>query len=178
MQPLQHYIENALAWWKSIVARLGVFGIVALGLAAVGIYGVMSYGVSQRSHEIGIRMALGAQPHSVLGIAISQGLRLVGIGVALGMAAAVALTHLMSSLFFNVSAVDPVTFVGVTLLTTFVSLAACYIPARRAMRVDHLLSRNLAIAAIEVFVGPAAANSNALQLFASYELTDCFPAET
>jgi ABC-type antimicrobial peptide transport system permease subunit len=110
VQPLKHYIEHSLAWRKSIVALLGVFGIAASGLAAVGIYGVMSYGVSQRSHEIGIRMALGAQPHSVLGIVISQGLRLVGIGVALGIAAAVAPTHLMSSLLFNVSAVDPLTF--------------------------------------------------------------------
>jgi putative ABC transport system permease protein len=140
VQPLKHYIESSLAWRRSIVVLLGVFGIVALGLAAVGIYGVMSYGVSQRWHEIGIRMALGAQPRSVLGIVIFEGLRLVGIGVALGIAAAVAVTRLMSSLLFNVSTVDPLTFVGVTLLLTFVSLAACYIPARRAMRVDPMVA--------------------------------------
>jgi putative ABC transport system permease protein len=140
VQPLKHYIESSLAWRKSIVVLLGVFGIVAVGLAAVGIYGVMSYGVSQRWHEIGIRMALGAQPRSVLGIVISEGLRLVGIGVALGIAAAVALTRLLSSLLFNVSTVDPLTFVVVTLLLTFVSLAACYIPARRAMRVDPMVA--------------------------------------
>jgi putative ABC transport system permease protein len=140
VEPLTHYIESSLAWRKSIVVLLGVFGVVALGLAAVGIYGVMSYGVSQRWHEIGIRMALGAQPRSVLGIVIFEGLRLVGIGVALGIAAAVAVTRLMSSLLFNVSTVDPLTFVGVTLLLTFVSLAACYIPARRAMRVDPMVA--------------------------------------
>jgi putative ABC transport system permease protein len=117
-----------------------VFGILALGLAAVGIYGMMSYSVSQRSREIGIRMSLGAQPRNVLGIVIAQGLRLVGIGVALGIVSAVALTRLMSSLLFDVSALDPVTFVGVTLLLTSVSLAACYIPARRAMRVDPMIA--------------------------------------
>jgi len=140
VQPMKDYIENSLAWRKSIVALLGVFAILALGLSAVGIYGVMSYSVSQRSREIGIRMSLGAHPRNVLGIVISQGLRLVGIGVAIGIAAAVALTRLMSNLLFDVSALDPVTFVGVTFLLTFVSLAACYIPARRAMRVDPMVA--------------------------------------
>lgn len=140
VQPLQDYIESSLAWRKSIVALLGVFGILALGLAAIGIYGVMSYSVSQRWHEIGVRMAMGAQPRNVLGIVISQGLRLVGIGVALGIAAAVALTRLMSSLLFGVSATDPLTFVAVALLLTFVALVACYIPARRAMHVDPMVA--------------------------------------
>jgi putative ABC transport system permease protein len=111
-----------------------------LGLAAVGIYGVMAYSVSQRSHEIGIRRALGAQPRNVFALVISQGLRLVALGVALGIAAAVALTRLMSSLLFGVSALDAVTFIGVTLLLAFVALAACYLPARRAMRLDPMVA--------------------------------------
>ena len=140
VQPLSDYVESSLAWRKSIVAVLGVFGILALGLAAVGIYGVMSYIALQRSREIGIRMAMGAQPRDVLAIVISQGLRLVGIGIVTGIVAGVALTHLMSSLLFGVSPTDPLTFVAVALLLTFVALAACYIPARRAMRVDPMVA--------------------------------------
>jgi putative ABC transport system permease protein len=140
VQPLSDYLETSLAWRKSIVAVLGIFGILALGLAAVGIYGVMSYIALQRSREIGIRMAMGAKPRDVLAIVISQGLRLVGIGIVTGIAAGVALTHLMSSLLFGVSPTDPLTFVGVALLLTLVALAACYIPARRAMRVDPMVA--------------------------------------
>ena len=140
VQPLQDYLESSLAWRRSIVALLAVFAILALGLAAVGIYGVMAYGVSQRFHEIGIRRALGADPRSVFALVISQGLRLVGIGVALGITAALALTRLMSSLLFGVSAQDAATFVGVTLLLMFVALAACYIPARRAMQLDPMVA--------------------------------------
>jgi ABC-type antimicrobial peptide transport system permease subunit len=107
VQPLNDYTESSLAWRKSIVAVLGVFGILALALAAVGIYEVMSYIAAQRSREIGIRIAMGAQPRDVLAIVISQGLRLVGIGIATGVVAGVALTHLMSSLLFGVSPTGP-----------------------------------------------------------------------
>jgi putative ABC transport system permease protein len=101
---------------------------------------VMSYIFLQRSREIGIRMAMGAQPRDVLAMVISQGLRLVGTGIVAGLVAGFALTHLMSSLLFGVSPTDPLTFVGVALLLTLVALAACYLPARRAMRVDPMVA--------------------------------------
>jgi len=119
---------------------LGLFGILALVLASVGIYSVLAYVVSQRNHEIGVRMALGAQPGQVMRLILSVGLRLTLIGVAIGIAASLALTRLISSLLFGISATDPATFAGVTVLLVVVALAACYIPARRAMRVDPMVA--------------------------------------
>ncbi|MFZ3244175.1 MAG: FtsX-like permease family protein, partial [Candidatus Acidiferrales bacterium] len=106
----------------------------------VGIYGVISYSVTQRTHEIGIRMALGAEPGNVMRLILAHGLKLAVIGVAIGIAASLALTRLMSTLLFGVSATDPLTFAGVAILLAAVSLAACYIPARRAMRVDPMVA--------------------------------------
>jgi ABC-type antimicrobial peptide transport system permease subunit len=117
---------------------LGVFASLALLLACVGIYGVISYLVSQRTREIGVRMALGAQRDDVLRLVLGHGARMALIGVAIGVAAALALTRLMSRLLFGVSATDPLTFAGVAILLTLVALAACYIPARRAMRLDPI----------------------------------------
>jgi ABC-type antimicrobial peptide transport system permease subunit len=109
-------------------------------LACVGIYGVISYLVGQRTHEIGVRMALGAQPGDVLWLVVGHGARIALLGVAFGIAAALGLTRLMASQLFGVSAHDPLTFAGVATLLILVAVAACYIPARRAMRVDPMVA--------------------------------------
>jgi putative ABC transport system permease protein len=119
---------------------LGLFAGLGLALSLIGIYGVISYSVSQRTHEIGIRMALGAQPRDVMRNVLWDGLKLTLAGLAIGLIAAFALTRLMMSLLFEVKPTDPVTFVGVTILLGAVSLAACYFPARRAMRVDPMVA--------------------------------------
>ena len=133
-------LSDSVAQRRYQTLLFGVFAAVALVIAAVGIYGVISYGVGQRSHEIGIRMALGAQSGDVLRMVIGQGMRLTMIGAALGVAAALGLTRALESLLFGISATDSVTFVSVTLLLVIVALVASYIPARRATKVDPLLA--------------------------------------
>jgi putative ABC transport system permease protein len=122
------------------VVLLGIFGALALLLAAIGLYGVLAFAVSQRTREIGIHMALGAQARDVLGMVLKQGMSLVLFGVVLGVAGAYALTRVMQSLLFEVSATDPLTFVLVPLLLGIVGFVACYIPARRATKVDPLVA--------------------------------------
>ncbi|HYL47446.1 MAG TPA: FtsX-like permease family protein [Candidatus Limnocylindrales bacterium] len=116
----------------------GLFGSLALILAAVGLYAVISFSVAQRTHEIGIRLALGAQPGEVLKLVIEQGVKLAGLGIVVGGVGAFALTRMMRSLLFGIAPADPLTFAGVALLLLLVAIAACYVPARRAMRVDPM----------------------------------------
>jgi predicted permease len=118
----------------------GSFAVLALGLAGLGIYGVMNYAVSQRTRELGIRMALGAQTRDVLRLVIRQAMALALTGLALGLAGALAVTRLMKSVLVGVSATDVGTFIGVTLLLAVVVLIACYVPARRAAKVDPLVA--------------------------------------
>lgn len=118
----------------------GVFSTIALVLAAAGIYGVMAYFVTQRTREIGVRIALGAQWRDVLKLILKSGMSLVLIGLTLGLAGAFALTRLMSALLFEISTTDPLTFAGVALCVILAALLACYIPARRAMKVDPLIA--------------------------------------
>ena len=115
---------------------LVVFAVLALLLASVGIYGVISYVVGQRTNEIGIRMALGAHQRNILLLILGRGGKLAGLGVAIGLAAALGLTRLMATLLYGIGATDPLTFAGVAVLLTMVALAACYIPARRAANLD------------------------------------------
>ncbi|HWS88053.1 MAG TPA: ABC transporter permease [Pyrinomonadaceae bacterium] len=137
---MEGVLSESLAWQRFSTLLLGVFAGVALLLAAVGIYGVMSYTVAQRTREIGIRMALGAQRWDVLKLAVGQGLRLVAIGVVIGLALALALARVMSSLLFGISATDPATLVTISLILVAVALLASYIPARRAAKVDPLIA--------------------------------------
>jgi putative ABC transport system permease protein len=137
---LSGLLHETMAQPRFNTALLALFAVLALVLASVGIYGVIAYAVTQRTPEIGLRMALGAQPRDVLRLVLAQGLKLTLGGVALGLLAALALTRWMKSLLFGVSATDPLTFVGIALLLTFVALLACWIPARRATKVDPMIA--------------------------------------
>jgi putative ABC transport system permease protein len=140
VKPLLRMIDERVSSKRVMTWTLGVFAAAALLLAAVGIYAVMSYVVAQRTHEIGIRLALGAQTHDVLALVISQGLKLTLIGVAIGLAGAFAMTRALTYFLFGVTATDPVTFVGLSLLLASIALLACYVPAHKAARVDPMVA--------------------------------------
>jgi len=129
-------VDDSLARPRFAMVLVGAFGVFALALASIGTYGVVSYFVRQRTREIGVRMALGAGRADVLGMVVGEGVRLAGIGVALGIGAALAATPLMARFLYGVRPADPVTFIGLAALLIAITLAACFIPARRAMRLD------------------------------------------
>ena len=135
---MDQLLDRSLAPQRFNLFLLGLFAALALVLAAVGLYGVLSFAVSRRTHEIGIRLALGAHPIQILRLIVRQGMTLVAVGLSLGVIASVLLTRLMSSLLFGVSATDPLTFFSVALTLALVALLACYIPAHRAMRTDPM----------------------------------------
>lgn len=140
VQTMNEVVSNSFAARRLSMMLLGVFAALALVLACVGIYGVISYLVGQRTHEIGVRVALGAQRNDVLQLVIGHGARMALIGVVIGIGFALGLTRLMANQLFGVSAHDPLTFAGVAVLLIIVAVAACYIPARRAMRVDPVVA--------------------------------------
>jgi putative ABC transport system permease protein len=137
---MERLVAASLSQSRLSALLLAIFGAVALVLAAVGVYGVMSYAVTERVREIGVRMALGATRRDVLRMVVSRGMILAGAGVLIGLAGALIATRLMKTLLFNVSATDPLTFAVVASLLTAVALLACYIPARRAMKVDPMIA--------------------------------------
>jgi len=137
---MEKTLDQSLATQRLSMGLLMVLASLALILAAVGIYGVMSYNVTQRTHEIGIRMAIGAQRRDVFRMVIGRGMVLVLIGVALGLIGAFSLTRLMRTMLFGVAPTDPVTFVSIAILLTGVALVACYVPGRRATKVDPLVA--------------------------------------
>ncbi len=139
-KPLDQIVGESVASQRFIMILLSAFAGLALLLSAVGVYGVISYLVAQRTHEIGVRIALGAQRNDVMRLILSHGMRTALLGVAIGLAAALGLTKLMANQLYGVSANDPLTFFGVATLLTLVALAACFIPARRAMHVDPIIA--------------------------------------
>jgi putative ABC transport system permease protein len=138
LRPMQDLIGRASAEPRMNASLLGLFALLALLLAAIGIYGVMSYAVEQRTSEIGLRMALGAQTADVLRLVIGQGLWLAGFGIAAGLLGALAATRVLGSLLFQTSPTDPVTFSAVALVLAVVAVLSCYMPVRRAMRIDPM----------------------------------------
>jgi putative ABC transport system permease protein len=140
LSTMDHLISESLSRPRFDAMLLAAFAGLALLLAMVGLYGVIAYGVSQRTQEIGVRMALGAQRADILRLVLSQGVLLTAAGVVAGLAISLAMTRAISGLLYGVSAFDPITYAAVTLLITLVAMLACYIPARRAMRVDPMIA--------------------------------------
>jgi predicted permease len=140
LKPMTEHLRDSLARHRFNLILLSVFGGVALALACIGVYGVISYGVAQRTQEIGIRLALGADRRDIIRLILTRGLKLVLPGVAIGLGAAFALTRWMETLLFDVRPTDPLTFTVIAAVLSLVSLVACWIPAWQATRVDPLIS--------------------------------------
>jgi putative ABC transport system permease protein len=137
---MQEVVNASVSTRRVTLVLLGLFSGLALALAAIGIYGVVSYSVTQRAKEIGIRVALGAQRRDVLGLVLQQGGKIALIGIAIGSAASFGLTRLMATLLYSVSAFDPATFAEVAFVLACLAMLACYIPARRALRLDPMIA--------------------------------------
>jgi len=137
---MEELISKSVSGPRFNSVLLASFAGLALVLAAVGIYGVIAYSVTQRTHEIGIRMALGAGPHSMITLIVGEGAVLALIGIGLGVVASLILTRLIANFLFGVAATDPAIFCGVSMLLTVVALGGCYIPARRAAKVDPIVA--------------------------------------
>src|SRR5688500_12049545 len=140
MTPLQEVVTESVAQRRFSMLLLAVFAVVALFLAAVGLYGVVAYAVSQRTQEIGLRMAIGAQRQDVLRMVLSGGMKLAVAGIVLGVVAALALSRYLQSLLFGVTPLDPWSYVATAGVLLAVSALACYVPARRATTVDPLVA--------------------------------------
>jgi ABC-type antimicrobial peptide transport system permease subunit len=136
VRTVDSYLSENLAQARLAMSALGLFSLIALLLASVGIYGVISYAVSERTRDIGIRMALGASAEAVTGQVVGSGAKLIGMAVLIGLAASLVLSRLLQSMVFEVSTSDPTTMVAVSLILMAVAVAACYLPARRAGKVD------------------------------------------
>jgi putative ABC transport system permease protein len=140
LRPFEEVVASSMAATRFNSTLLGTFAGIALLLSSVGVYGVMAYSVNQRTHEIGIRMALGQKRSSVLGMILGQGLLLAAIGVAFGIGGAYALTQVMATMLFNINPTDPITFASVAAVLIAVAAAASYLPAYRATRVDPMIA--------------------------------------
>ena len=140
VKPVQEIVARSIATQQLAMMLLSVFSLLALVLSAIGIYGVISYLAGQRTKEIGVRMAMGATSADVLRLVLGDGMRLTLVGVGIGVVAALGLTRLITKMIYGVGATDPITFAVVAILLTGVALFACYIPARRAMRVDPIIA--------------------------------------